>query len=410
MVKTYDVAVVGGGAAGLAAAVSAARSGSTVVICERLPKLGKKILATGGGRCNLLNRDLSSDYFTSSSDRVVSSVFERFGKERILAFFRGLGLETVEEGPGDGRIFPITNQASSVLRVLEIEIRRLGVAVETGFEVATVGPAGSGFSVETAAGGKIRAGSVILAGGGKAYPALGSNGSGYALAAAFGHGVIKPVPSAVPLLAKDRFCHLLQGQRIRAAAAAIVRGKAVASSPGEVLFTQYGLSGTAILDISESLSIALNRDGATDVALSIDLVPRIGRDALALELERRLRAGWARENLAAGLLPDKFATVIAGLITAERGREREKAAALAGALKDKRFDVLGTRGWNEAEFTAGGIDARDLDPRTLESRFRKKLYIAGEILDVQGKRGGYNLAWAWASGTIAGLTGREAAP
>ena len=405
MPKAFDVAVVGGGAAGLTASISAGRSGRSVVVCERLPRPGKKILATGGGRCNLLNRDLSPDHFTSTSKDLVASVLARFGKKEILEFFRGLGLETIEDDSGDGRIFPVTNQASSVLRVLEIEARRVGVAVESGFEVSTLGRAGDLFAVETAAGRRIEARSVVLAGGGKTYPALGSNGSGHVLAAALGHRIIKPVPSAVPIIAKDRFCHLLHGLKLRAAATAVVAGNTTASASGEVLFTQYGLSGTAVLDVSESLSVAFNREGKTDVSLTIDFVPWASAETLAREFRRRLEAGWAAGDLAAGILPDKFSSVMAGGDAPGARGERDKARALAGALKSRAFKVLGTRGWNEAEFTAGGVDAREIDPHTLESRRRKGLFLAGEIIDVQGERGGYNLAWAWASGYIAGLAG-----
>ena len=181
-------------------------------------------------------------------------------------------------------------------------------------------------------------------------------------------------------------------------------GNTTASASGEVLFTQYGLSGTAVLDVSESLSVAFNREGKTDVSLTIDFVPWASAETLAREFRRRLEAGWAAGDLAAGILPDKFSSVMAGGDAPGARGERDKARALAGALKSRAFKVLGTRGWNEAEFTAGGVDAREIDPHTLESRRRKGLFLAGEIIDVQGERGGYNLAWAWASGYIAGLT------
>ena len=156
-----------------------------------------------------------------------------------------------------------------------------------------------------------------------------------------------------------------------------------------------------MLDVSESLSIALHRENSTDAAVVLDLVPFLTKEALAAEFRKRLKAGWAADDLAAGFLPGKFAPVIRGLLP---GGRRDEAAArdLASALKEKRFAVHGTRGWNEAEFTSGGVDARDVDPRSLESTLRKGLYFAGEILDVQGRRGGFNLAWAWASGIVAG--------
>jgi hypothetical protein len=400
ILKSYDIAVVGGGAAGLAAAISAGRRGRSAVICDRMPRLGKKLLTTGGGRCNLLNENLAPEAFTTTSRELVASVLGRFGKEAIRGFFKDLGLEMVSEG---ARVFPAANQASSVLKVLELEVRRLGVAVETGFEVSRVERTGASFILGAKEGRKIEACSVIVAGGGKSYPALGSNGSSYKLAERFGHRIVLPVPSAVPVLVKDKMCHLLQGQKVRARATSEIGGNAAQAADGEVLFTQYGLSGTAVLDVSEDLSIAINREGKTNAAIILDLVPFMTKEGLAVEFSRRMKDGWADGVLAAGILPEKFGPVVRELVS-EGNREPGAAArALAAALKEKRFFVQGTRGWNEAEFTCGGVDAREVDPRTLESKLRKGFYLAGEVLDVQGGRGGFNLAWAWASGFVAGL-------
>jgi predicted Rossmann fold flavoprotein len=404
--ERFDMAVVGAGAAGLAAAASGARRGASVVLLERLPRPGKKLLATGGGRCNLMNQGLSAGSFTSTDPGFVASVLDRFGAKEIKGFFEGLGLSL--QSDESGRVYPATNQAASVLKVLELEMERRGVTVETGFDVGRITAAPAGFIVDAADGRRVAAPAVILAGGGRSYPALGSNGSCYDLAASFGHRIVPPVPSAVPLLVKDRMCHFLQGQRLRARVAARIGGRPGPSAEGELLFTQYGLSGTAVLDVSESLSIALNRDGEKDTAIAVDFVPFMAEKELADELSKRLLAGWPERDLAAGLLPEKFALVMPQLL-----READSAAGqrpgadaaqkLAAALKSREFRVQGTRGWNEAEFTSGGVDAREVAPRTLGSKLRKGLYLAGEVLDVQGGRGGYNLAWAWASGFVAGL-------
>jgi predicted Rossmann fold flavoprotein len=398
--KRAEVAVVGGGAAGLAAAISAARRGATVVVCDRMPRLGKKILATGGGRCNLSNENLSPAAFTSSSRSLVSSVLDRFGGDAVRSFFKGLGLEMVSE---EGRIFPVTSQASSVLRLLENEIVRLGVLVELGFEAVEIRRRGEMLSVLSGDGRTVEAASVILAGGGKSYPALGSNGSAYRLARSFGHHLILPVPSAVPVLVKDRMCHALQGLKMKVRAASVVAGRTAGSADGEVLFAQYGLSGTAVLDVSESLSVAIHRKGRTDAALLLDFVPFLSRNALVSRLLKRVKDNWPEGDLGVGILPDRFGPFLASLAPAGVRDPGARAAALASALKEKRFAVYGTRGWNEAEFTCGGLDAREVEPRTLESKLQKGLYFAGEILDVQGRRGGFNLAWAWASGFVAGL-------
>ncbi|HSA95392.1 MAG TPA: aminoacetone oxidase family FAD-binding enzyme [Acidobacteriota bacterium] len=405
MTGRHDLAVVGAGAAGLTAATSAARRGASVALLERLSRAGKKLLATGGGRCNLLNDGLSPAAFTSTDRGVVASVLERFGAKEIRDFFGSLGLRLVTDEAG--RVYPATNQAASVLKVLELAVRRSGVRVETGFEVNRIMASPAGFSLGSSDGREIAAEAVVLAGGGRSYPALGSNGSCYELAASFGHRIVAPVPSAVPILVKDRMCHFLQGQRLRATVSSRIDGKPGAKAEGELLFTQYGLSGTAVLDASEGISVALNREEKRDVAVVVDLVPFVAEPELAREIERRLEKGWPAEDLGVGLLPEKFALVVPGLLREAgegRGSPSDTAGRLAAALKAKEFRVHGTRGWNEAEFTSGGVDAREVLPRTLGSKLQKGLYLAGEVLDVQGGRGGFNLAWAWASGFVAGLT------
>jgi predicted Rossmann fold flavoprotein len=407
MPERSDIAVVGGGAAGLVAAICGARRGAAVKVLERLPRAGKKLLATGGGRSNLLNENLAASTFTSTDPGLVASVIDRFGKTEIRTFFEDLGLRLKTEE--DGRVYPATNQASSVLKMLELEAGRLGVSIETGFEASGLTSSSGGFSVASLDGRTVEARTVILAGGGRSYPALGSNGSCYGLAGRFGHSLVPPVPSAVPLLTKDKMCHFLQGQKLRVRISSLIDGRPGGpTAEGELLFTQYGLSGTAALDVSESLSIAINREGKKDVAVIVDLVPFMSEDDLAAEFSRREKIGWAAKDLGAGLLPEKFALIMPQLIRdagATYGNVSRAGAArnLAAALKVRKFAVQGTRGWNEAEFTSGGVDAREVKPRTLESKLRRGLYFAGEVLDVQGGRGGYNLAWAWASGFVAGL-------
>jgi len=399
MTPRFDVAVVGGGAAGQAAAIAAAREGRSVVIADRMPRLGKKILITGGGRCNLGNERLSPDLYHSTSPDLVASVLARFGTAEIVRFFEGLGLRIVSDG---GRLYPATNQAASVLKVLEMEVRRRGVEIYPGFEAVAIERRKAYPAVASADGRKIEAGAVVLAGGGRSYPALGADGSAYELARAAGHRLIEPVPSCVPLLVKDRLCHFLQGQRIRVKAEAWVDGRVSAGAEGDLLFTAYGLSGTAVLDVSTEISVALNREKKTRVEVKCDLLPGMSPEALTAELTRRLAAGWETADLVSGLLPEKFGKVVAGWVPAGTKNPDRIAAALSAAFKDKRFAVHGTRGWNEAEFTSGGVDAGEIKPERLESKRMSGLFFAGEILDVQGPRGGYNLSWAWASGTLAG--------
>lgn len=389
----FDVAVLGGGAAGIVAGISACRGGKSVVICERMPRLGKKILTSGNGRCNLLNEDLSDKSYNPKARPLAKSVFARFGKEDILRFFNELGLETYSEAR---RIFPITNQSASVLKVLEIELARLSISVELNYEVERLDTSRGSFVLTPRSGRKVSSGSLILAPGGKSYPALGSDGGAYRFAQNFGHKIIEPVPSAVPLTVKDPLCHLLQGQKIFARARSVIDGKVAAETGGELLFTKYGLSGTAILDISREISIAINRLHKKAVSAVVDMIPSMDIVSLKIELERRLKKGAGPEELIAGILPNRFALALEGML------KTKDAGLIAGMLKAKEFKVTGTRGWNEADFTAGGVDITDVSPETLESKLKSGLYFAGEVLNVDGCRGGYNLAWAWASGFIAG--------
>jgi len=390
----YDTVVIGGGAAGIVAGISAKRKGGNVLLVEKKDRLGRKILASGNGRCNLMNEELSETFYNSASRDLVKSVFSRFGKDAILSFFHELGLKTYSEG---ARIFPVTNQSSSLLKVLELELKRLSVSVELNFDVSDISFSGAGFRLTPKKGACIECANLIMAAGGRSYPAFGSDGSLFETAKKLGHTIIEPVPSAVPLVVKDALCHFLQGQKISASARSLIKGAALPSAQGDLLFTKYGLSGTAVLDISREISVAVNRERVKDVSVSVDMVPFMDRELLENEIAGRIGKGWAREDLLTGILPNKFSGALKELL-------KKDPKSIVSTLKDKRFNVIGTRGWNEAEFTAGGIDAAGIKGSTLGSKFKKGLYFAGEMCDVDGCRGGYNLAWAWASGFIAGMT------
>lgn len=393
--QKFNTVIIGGGAAGIAAAISAKRRNQSVAICDRMARIGKKILASGNGRCNILNERLDESFYNPSARLLVRSIFEKFGKEHILSFFKDLGLETYSE---DGRIFPRTNQSTSVMKVLEMELNRLSVPIELNFEVKGISYSEGRFTITSKGGKSIECEKLIVAAGGRSYPALGSDGSCYKMAADLGHKIVEPVPAAVPIVLKERLCHLLQGQKITASVKAIINQKTVCESFGDLLFTNYGLSGTAILDVSEEISIAINRQKIRDVLVSVDMVPFMDRDALKMEISRRIKNCWKAEDLLAGILPNKFHFAFEGK---ETGYD---AQIITNAVKSRIFKVVETKRWNEADFTAGGIDTKYVKPGILESTVVKGLYFAGEILDVCGKRGGYNLAWAWSSGFVAGQT------
>ncbi|TFG46279.1 MAG: aminoacetone oxidase family FAD-binding enzyme [Dehalococcoidia bacterium] len=385
--------IIGGGAAGICAAISTARRGESVVICEKTAFLGKKILATGNGRCNLLNDTLDETFYNTAAHDLVKSVFNRCGKAEILNFFKGLGLEIYSQ---DGRIFPRTNQAASVLKVLELELKRLSVPVEYGFDCDSVIKTSNGLTVSPKSGKKIECVKVIIAGGGKTYPSFGADGSAFTLARQLSHTIIEPVPSAVPLVIKDNLCHLLQGQRIFASARSVINDQSGKPVSGELLFTKYGLSGTCILDISEAVSVAISRQHQTDVDVAVDLAPFMDETALKDELKKRRKMNVPSEDMLAGILPNKFGGAFKEVF------EQGNLNLAVRSIKDRRFKVSGTRGWNEAEFTSGGIAVAEVKLGTLESKLVEGVHFAGEVLDVDGHRGGYNLGWAWASGVVAG--------
>lgn len=389
------IIIIGGGAAGLLAAISASRLGARVTLLDRMPMLGKKVLASGAGRCNLLNDDLNPNYYNPEAREIVKTTFARFGKQNILDFFKELGLWTSTEK--DGRIFPLTDKALTLMELLQSEITRLGIQIVLNFSVQEIRFHQNQFGILGSGQEKLHADRLILATGGKSYPQLGSDGSGFELAKKIGHRIVTPVPATVPLVSQDVWCKALEGQKIRGRACPLIDSKEVLPwVDGDILFTKYGLSGTAILDISDPISVALNRGAEKKAAVLVDFIPFLDEPSLIRELERRAARDMKGPELVAGLLPPKFAFVLKDLLAPE------KIKMLAAILKKRTFYVSETKGWGEAEFTAGGIDISEIDPLTFESKKQKGLYLCGEILDVNGRRGGYQLAFAWASGHIAG--------
>ena len=396
MMQTYTTAVIGGGASGIIAALTAARAGNRTVLLEKTPRLGRKVLASGNGRCNLSNDSLDVSGYNKAARHLVASVFARFGKDAITRFFTSLGVSLYTD---HHRIFPATNQSATVVKALELALARTSVSITSGFDVTGVASERDGFIVTGHSGRKLSANKIVIATGGRSYPSFGSNGAGYALARSLGHTVVAPIPTAVPLVTKHSLCQPLQGQKIPTVVRAIIGGSCEAETSGELLFTKYGLSGTAILDVSRPVSIAIHRLKKKSVEIAVDLVPFMNAPALRNEIADRIDKRWIPTDLLTGILPNKFGPALATLLNTK------KPDRIAAALKDMRFIASGTRGWNEADFTAGGIDTGEVTEKALESKIRPGLYFCGEVLDVDGKRGGYNLAWAWASGHVAGLTG-----
>jgi predicted Rossmann fold flavoprotein len=406
MSEERNVTIVGGGSSGMMAAISAARRGARVTLLERKDRVGKKLLATGNGRCNLTNSDLSLSRFHGGDRAFIASVLTRFPAASAVDFFEELGIACMAEA--GGRIYPHSGQASSVLDVLRWELERLLVDVRTGYEIRGIARKGDGFSLQLAAGGELAARRVLLACGGLAGPQFGSDGSGQRLAAALGHRLVEPVAALVPLRLRADFLRKLKGVSFEGSGEVRAGEEVLRSEAGEFLFTDSGISGPPVLQLSRSAAVSLQRKQAPRIVL--DLFPGLSLDALdgALEVRFRRQGLKSLADGLVGLLNKRLIPVVlsaAGIdYQALLGAEIASAArkALARLLKNWSLEISGTMPWPEAQVTAGGVDLRDVDPETLESKLVPGLYFCGEILDVDGDCGGFNLQWAWSSGWIAG--------
>ena len=405
-VDKLKIAVIGGGAAGLMAAVAAAEEGAGVTILERNPKVGRKILATGNGRCNYTNTESGITRFHGKDPRFALGALKRFDNQRTIGFFENLGIvPRVEER---GKVFPRSGQASSVLDVLRFELERLGAATICDCEVTALDKDRDGFVLRTAAGREYTSEKVIIAAGGRASPNLGSNGSGFTLAEELGHTLIEPFPALVQVKLRAGFLKQTAGIKFNGTAAVEAEGKVLARDRGEILFTTYGVSGPPVLQVSRRVWECL-RQGITPF-MTLNLVDDMTREELEAFLTMRLAAmpsrpldlsfvGFINKQLAPVLLKEAGIEDIrkpAGQVTAaERSR-------IADLLQNWRLEITATLPWSQAQVTAGGIATGEIDPRTMESRLVPGLFFAGEVIDIDGDSGGFNLQWAWASGWIAG--------
>lgn len=424
MTHSYDIIIIGGGAAGMMAAISAHRHhpDKTIAILDRTFALGRKILVCGAGRCNITNINLHDSietHYYGADTKFVSDVFNQFGFEDIVGFFKDLGVELyVERKTNIGKMFPVTNQAQTITGLLLDEIARNNIDVHLNTEVIKVENKNSKFEIKTKKTEKAEhpaqvvnfdAQYVILSAGGKSYPALGSNGTGYNIAQDLGHTIITPVPAALPLEAKSQLVHKLQGQKLEIEVTSIIDEKEVKTSSDDVMFTKYGLSGPAILNISREISLQLNRYKKNNCKVKLNFFAGISTKEVHKILQQRWskRASQTLEKSLFGLFPNKVARALvefAGLnpeISVSTLTINQKQS-LVSQLTNTQIIIDGTRSWNEAEFSAGGIDTTEVQSKTLESKLVKNLYLCGEILDVDGDVGGYNLSWSWSSGFCAG--------
>jgi hypothetical protein len=381
------------------AAIAAARFGHTVRLWERNGSPGRKLLATGNGRCNLSNQDLGVRHFHGGNPEITDAVFKAFGLEPTLEFFRDLGTDCYCDQRG--RYFPASNEAASVLYALEREMERLGVELRLHSEIVGLKRSKAGFVIHQR-GQSLRADRVIIASGGKAAPQFGSDGGGLLLAEAMGHRITPLRPALVPLELEGNWFHRLQGVRMDMELSVWQNGRPVLRSVDEGLFAKYGLSGPLALGSSRIL-------GGTEALVTLNFFPgKAGADLKpALQQRAKRFPGRPAPELFTGLLPRKVGQMLMRESRIDPGLgcsaltppALEKLAHRACAWPIK---VKGPRPFKEAQVTAGGVDISEVLPETMESRLVPGLYFAGEVLDLDGDSGGYNLQWAWSSGHAAG--------
>ncbi len=414
MVEEQRVVVVGGGAAGMMAACRAAELGAEVLLLEKTNRLGKKLRLSGKGRCNLTNvADLQTfiDHFGATGPFLYGA-FSRFFNEDLRAFFAARGVPTIVER--GGRVFPAAGDAHQVADALVTELRRRGVHVRLRTAVsALVVEQGRVRGLYTGAGEEVAAGAVIVATGGASYPRTGSTGDGYRLAESVGHTVIPIRPALVPLVTGGDLAARLQGLSLRnVEARLLLDGREIGREFGEMLFTHDGVSGPIVLTLSGRAVDALGRGR---LELSINLKPALSEEQLDRRLLRDLDQHGKQtfRAILKGLLPrklvDPFAALagIAGDKPAHQITAGERARVRA-LLHDLRLDVVGYHPLAEAIITAGGVDTREINPRTMESQLARGLYFCGEVLDVQADTGGYNLQAAFSTGWLAGESASQA--
>ena len=403
------ISVIGGGASGMMAAITAAAAGVQTEILESGPVLGKKILSTGNGRCNLTNASLDPALYQGSGARIAAALIKEFNVRDTVGFFDKIGIPTVAAASARGNdswIYPACKEASAVRKALELECERLGVSILTDHKVISVEKFEKEFVITTREGVRFVSDRVILTTGGKAFPKSGSDGSGYELAAAFGHSIVSPLPALGALISDSALCPSLAGIRSDAIVSLIVNRSIAAEETGEVQFTEYGLSGIPVFQISSRAVRALTE--GKQVTVRINLIPAWKLNDLYLKLsERKVRRGLHESGtLLLGLVPDKMVPTLlklAGIRLHIPCSEisRDALMKLAYNLQNLEFEINDAKDFDACQVTSGGIPASEVS-LNLESLKVRGLYFAGEILDVDGPCGGYNLQWAWTSGWKAG--------
>ncbi|HZK43458.1 MAG TPA: NAD(P)/FAD-dependent oxidoreductase [Syntrophomonadaceae bacterium] len=400
------VIVIGGGAAGMIAAISAKRLGADVTILERNPRVGKKILATGNGRCNFTNINTDITYYHGKNHKFAHSALSNFTIDDTIGFFEKLGIQHKVED--FGKVFPMSDQASSVLDVLRFELDELGVKTICDAYVKDISKRDGMFTVKLEDGKSHQADRVVITTGGKAMPSSGSDGNGYDLAIKQGHNVIEVFPTLVQLMLEGAFFKRIAGVKFVGTAEIIYENKSLVKDRGDILFANYGVSGPPILQISRPAGELLQ--AGKDVYLKLTIMDMIPKDELRKLINKRFKTSPNKslEFSLVGLINKRLIPVVlmeAGIndikqsVSNLSNKEQER---IIDVLTDWRFKIRGTKSWPSAQATAGGVDTREINQETMESKSVEGLFFAGEIIDIDGYCGGFNLQWAWSSGFIAG--------
>lgn len=407
------IAVIGGGASGLMAAITAAEAGAEVIIYEHL-KPGKKILSTGNGKCNLTNLDFNITNYNTGNPQRLEGYFRRFGVEDTLKFFKRIGLMLREK---NGYVYPYSEQATVVLQVFINRINQLGIETCTG-HVCHVGVAnnskpGKRVWLSTEEDKKYYFDSIIIACGSKAAPKTGSDGSGYVLSKELGHKLKPVLPSLVQIRCKDTFCKELAGIRTQVCIHILDGETEITCEEGELQLTDYGISGIPVFQLSGLVNRYLYEKKNTGLTAVIDFLPDMSYDKLEQFINKRIKVSpnMSVNELFCGTLNQKLCKVIlkrAG-IKEDAKANRLSSQKLSEALrlfKEFPFGIKESNGFEQAQVCCGGVDLNEVTDH-LESLNAPNIYFAGEILDVDGRCGGYNLQWAWTSGYIAGKSATE---
>ena len=386
----------------MAAAIAAAESGEhNVTLIERLARVGRKLLSTGNGRCNITNIGASAENYHGGDRRFAEYALGLWTPERVLGFFSELGLMTVTEY--GGRVYPLSNQASSVLDVLRFALEKPNIRLLTGVTVESVRRRGSGFELRWE-GESLRCDKLVVACGGCAGSKLGGVMDGYNLLKSLGHSRTSLYPSLTQIRTRPEIPRSMKGVKVQAAVKALKGKRELDRSSGDLLFADNGVSGTVVFDISRAVATA-----GEGVSLEIDLFENLDRSGVKKYLysRREARPAAPAKEIFAGALHSRVGMALckyAGINPENPCSELSAANmdALASAAKALRLEVTGVSGFESAQVTAGGISTAEFDPKTMESRIVPGVYACGEVLDIDGDCGGYNLQWAWASGLLAG--------